>query len=321
MNTRPYEIAIMEPDEHNDESSAAPDVTYDLEYVYGFRCEDSRMNCFYNENGNACYTTAALGVILDQDSNTQKFFGGGQTDNTLKHVVRDKNYHTNDITAMGISCDRTLAATGQKGLKPVAFIWDACSGVMMGRFKLDKGMREVTAIAISPDNKTVALTDDHNDHHIWVFDVATQEKLKKEKTGPDFIYHIAFSNKNGQNVIATAGRKHLAFWDLDNGFNKKKGYYGDAGKPTSHCCVTWDDKGTCYSGGANSHIYCWEGNRLIGTYDVSGQGFISAIRYCDGKIISGSRDGKISISNPSTQKTEKTIDVGHLVRSIDMKGG
>lgn len=320
MATRPYEGAIMEPDEHNDESTSAPDVTYELEYVYGFRCEDSRMNCFYNKSGHACYMTAALGVILDQSSNKQKFFGGGQTDNSSKHVARDDNCHTNDITSMDVSCDRTLAATGQNGSKPVAFIWDACSGVKKGRFKLDKGMREVTAIAISPDNKMVALTDNHNDHNIWVFDVATQEKLKKDKTGPDLIYHIAFSQKDGQNVIATAGRKHFAVWDLDDGFKKRKGIHGDAGKPTSHCCVTWDDQGTCYSGGANSHIYCWESNKLVGTYDVHGEGFVGAIRYCEGKIISGAKDGKVVISNPSTQKAEKTIDVGHLVRSIDMKG-
>jgi microtubule-associated protein-like 6 len=128
MAVRPYEGAIMEPDEHNDESSSPPPVTYDLEYVYGYRCEDSRMNCFYNTKGNACYMTAALGVILDQGSNKQKFFGGGQTDNASKKVARDDKCHTNDITAMDVSCDRTVAATGQNGSKPVAFLWDSCTG-------------------------------------------------------------------------------------------------------------------------------------------------------------------------------------------------
>jgi hypothetical protein len=103
MAVRPYEGAIMEPDEHNEESSNAPNVTYDLEYVYGFRCEDSRMNCFYNTKGHATYMTAALGVILDQGSNKQKFFGGGQTDNESKKVARDEKCHTNDITAMDVS--------------------------------------------------------------------------------------------------------------------------------------------------------------------------------------------------------------------------
>lgn len=42
MAVRPYEGAIAEPDEHNEPNSSAPDTHYDLEYVYGYRCEDSR---------------------------------------------------------------------------------------------------------------------------------------------------------------------------------------------------------------------------------------------------------------------------------------
>lgn len=320
MAVRPYEGAIMEPEEHNDESKDAPDVTYNLEHVYGYRCEDSRMNCFYNKNGNAVYFTAALGVILDHGSNSQKFFGGGQVDNASKKVARDDHGHTNDITAMDVSDCRGVAATGQNGSRPVAFAWDACTGDKKARFKLDKGMREVTAIGLSPDNKMVALTDNHNDHHIWVFDVSTEECLKKDKTGPDRIYHVSWSRKSGENVVATAGSKHFAVWDLDDGFKKRKGIHGDAGKPTSHCCVTWDDQGNCYTGGANSHIYHWGGRNLQGTYDVHGRGFVCAIRYCDGKIVSGAKDGKVVISNPTEQTAERTIDVDCLVRSVDMKG-
>ena len=66
-----------------------PDETYALEYVYGYRSADSRQNCHYNSNGNATYMTAALGVILNQNDNTQKFFGGGEVDNTSKQTAND----------------------------------------------------------------------------------------------------------------------------------------------------------------------------------------------------------------------------------------
>lgn len=318
MSVRPYEGAIVEPDEHNDESRDPPDVAYSLEYCYGYRAEDSRMNLFYNSKGHCCYMTAALGVILDQGSNTQKFFGGGQTDNTSKHVARDEVGHTNDITAMDVSLGRTLAATGQNGALPVAFTWDANSGEKRGRYKLTKGMREVTAIAISPDEKYVAMTDNSNDHNLWIFEVATEKQVKKDKCGPDRVYHIAWSLKDGENVLATAGVKHFGVWDLDaQAFKMKKGLYGDAGKPTSHCCVTWDNNGNSYSGGANSHIYQWEGRDLKSTYDVHGSGFVCAIRWVDGKIISGAKDGLVVISNPSNGTAERQIDVGSLVRSVD----
>ena len=320
MAVLPYLGAIMEPDEHNEESSSAPDVCYKLEYAYGYRCEDSRMNCFYNKNGNATYFTAALGVILDQGVNTQKFFGGGQTDNMSKKVARDDACHTNDVTAMDVSLDRTIACSGQSGSKPVAFVWDACTGDKKARFKLEKGMREITAVGISPDNKMVALTDNHNDHHVWVFEVGSQKCCKKQKTGGNRIYHVAWSQKDGENCFAMAGSKSFYLLDVDNSFECKKGIHGGNGKPTSHCCVTWDKAGNAYTGGANSHIYVWEGRNLKRTYDVHGRGFVCAIRYIDGQIISGAKDGKVVISDPAEGCAKRTIDVNCLVRSVDMMG-
>ena len=209
-----------------------------MDNVYGYRAEDSKMNCFFNKNGNACNFTAALGVILDQDKNTQKFFGGGQTDNKSKQVARDDMYHKNNITAMDMSTCRGVCATRQNGSVSVAFTWDATTGEKKGRYNLDKGSREVTAIAISQDGKYVAMCDNHNDHNIFVFDLAKGTQVKKDKTGPDRIYHMAWSLKKDDSIIATAGEKHFAVWDLNaDSFKKKKGIYGDKGKPTSHSCV------------------------------------------------------------------------------------
>lgn len=301
MAVRPYEGAIAEPKEHNEVNKSEPDVKFELDYVYGYRAEDSRMNCYYNCDGQICYMTAALGIVLDQGSNTQKFFGGGQTDNKSKKVASNANCHTNDITAMGMSACRKYCATGQNGSTPVAFTWDSCTGKKNERYVLKKGCREVTAISICPENKHVALVDNHNDHNLFIYKFSDGSIVKKDKTGPDKIYHCAWSQKKGDACVATAGAKHFAVWDLMAAkWRKRKGLYGGNGKPTSHCCVTWDDAGNAFSGGANSNIYCWEGQNLGKTYDVHGQGFVCAISWCEGKIISGAKDGKVVVSDPST---------------------
>ena len=84
MAVRPWIGQIEEPDNHNEVNNDKPDVTYELEYAYGYRCFDTRQNVHFNADGNAVYMAAALGVILDHGSNTQKFFGGGEVDNTSK---------------------------------------------------------------------------------------------------------------------------------------------------------------------------------------------------------------------------------------------
>jgi|LauGreDrversion4_2_1035121.scaffolds.fasta_scaffold136974_1 hypothetical protein len=65
MAVKPWIGAIAEPTNHNPPNPSPPSVSYTLDYVYGYRCEDSRQNVFFNANGNAVYMTAALGVILD----------------------------------------------------------------------------------------------------------------------------------------------------------------------------------------------------------------------------------------------------------------
>jgi len=42
MAVRPYVGAIKEPDSHPEANAAVPDENWSLEYVYGYRCEDSR---------------------------------------------------------------------------------------------------------------------------------------------------------------------------------------------------------------------------------------------------------------------------------------
>jgi hypothetical protein len=86
MAVKPWIGAVKEPDNHPDVNKNAPETTYSLEYAYGYRCSDSRQNVYYNPEGNVAYMTAAIGVILDKASNTQKFFGGGECENESKQT-------------------------------------------------------------------------------------------------------------------------------------------------------------------------------------------------------------------------------------------
>jgi len=215
MAVRPYLGAIAEPDNHPPHNPSVPDVNYNLEYVYGYRCADSRQNVYFNATGQAVYMTAALGVILDAPTNTQKFFGGGKVENTAKNVANDEQAHTDDITSIAISADRQSAASGQVGNAPSAFFWDAKTGQKKQRFKLSAGSRGVNAISISNCGSLVALVDLHNDHNVYVYDTASGALKMKSKGDTNKIFDICFSAKAGDKSFATAGAKHIKFWNPD----------------------------------------------------------------------------------------------------------
>ena len=114
MAVKPWLGAVKEPDNHPPVNKEKPDVTYELEHIYGYRCEDSRQNVYYNPDGNIVYFTAAMGVILDKTTNKQTFFGGGEVDNCSKQESRSDASHNDDIMCLNVNTagDRKWAVTG-----------------------------------------------------------------------------------------------------------------------------------------------------------------------------------------------------------------
>lgn len=45
-----------------------------MDYVYGFRCEDTRNNVFIKEDGKLLYHTAQMGIVFDSKQNKQQFY-------------------------------------------------------------------------------------------------------------------------------------------------------------------------------------------------------------------------------------------------------
>lgn len=65
LAVKPWLGAIKEPKNHNKPNKKAPVEELEIDWVYGYRSEEARMNCSFNSEGNAVYPTAALGVVFD----------------------------------------------------------------------------------------------------------------------------------------------------------------------------------------------------------------------------------------------------------------
>lgn len=87
-----------------------------MDWVYGYRSEEARMNCQFNAEGKAVYPTAAIGVVFDYKNMKQNYFGGGKTDfGGRKQDDESKDGHSDDVTALCLSFDRKMVASGQNG--------------------------------------------------------------------------------------------------------------------------------------------------------------------------------------------------------------
>ena len=284
MAVKPWIGAIKEPETHPDVDKSKPDTSYMIEHVYGYRCQDSRQNVYYNPEGKVCYMTACLGIILDQSSNTQQFFGGGEVENESKQTASDTNSHNNDIMCMNVNTagGREWAVTGQVGKNPCIFVWNTTTCEKKSRFKLNKNSRAVSACCISSDTKWIAVADKHNDHNIFVFDAQNSgsEPVWTEKGGPDEIFDMCMTKQEGCYNFWSGGKKHMCFWNKDEQ-KKKKCIFGENAM-TNFACTTADDQGNCYAGGSNALIYVWNGNSCKQTHGCHERGFIGSIIWVDG---------------------------------------
>lgn len=166
----------------------------------------------------------------------------------------------------------------------------------------------------------IATADCSNDHVVTIHSVSDKSALYSQKGGPDKIHDICF-HKGGEGKVWTAGVKHLGYHDT--GASKmKKGLFGNEDR-TSMACITADDQGNAYSGGANGQIYVWGGNTCKQTLTIHdpSEGFVGAIMWLDGKLYSGGKDGRVNITDTASMTPEKTYTFGNLIRAIDVFQG
>lgn len=117
----------------------------------------------------------------------------------------------------------------------------------------------------------------------------------------------------------TCGVKHIKFWYI-NEKDVKKGLFMGKGDPTNFPCCTYSDAGVPFTGGCNGEVYEWEGRSLKDTPAKIVGGAVHSIRFADGKLYAGGKDGKVYEVNGKTG-TSVFEGNGSLIRSIDAHGG
>ena len=245
--------------------------------------------------------------------------------------------HTDDVTALAMNSDRTKVASGQVGLAPAVFIWNAETAEMLHNFKLPKGSRAVTAIGFSEDSSMIACADLSDKHNVYIYQIsgASPKLLKTETSGPDKILHLAWNQAKGIDAaFCTVGPNHCCFWSPALETKKKKGnnkLTDEQGKPyatLNYACVTYNGK-TAYTGGSKGEVIVWEGASAMLDPQIH-TSVIHCIKFVKTLMngeeleicITGSKDARIVLSNvkKNFEKIREMATTDTFARSVDMLG-
>lgn len=148
-------------------SSKPPSASMRLEYVHGFEGQLAlASNAFYTDNPDeVVYYVAALGVVLNTQMNTQRFFFG----------------HTNDITSIAQHPCKWIICTGQNKAAgptevPFVCVWETRGCRMLQQINHPFYTRSIIAAGFSAGGRRLVTVTSDNSHSVFVWNWMTSEK-------------------------------------------------------------------------------------------------------------------------------------------------
>jgi len=311
--TLPFLQNLIEPTKHNPINTTRPKVTYDLEYVYGYRIQDCRQNLYFTHDGKVVYNASALGIVLNPKDNTQRFFGVGST-NTSATTISER--HNKDIVCLSISPNRKFVATGQAGAKPYFYIWSVDTCKVKGpktKFRITtKRARAICACSWSADGNYVAFIDKSDKPLVYIMDATTGKITNTSIMGSFKVFDIAWTKKIGEYIFATCGLKHIQFWDMKD-MKPKQGT-----EQQTFACLTYDSNGACYAGALDGNVYIFDKEVMIAK-KLLHTGLIHTVTWIEDRLYTGGADNIVCVLT-STMEIESKMNFETIPRAIDKQG-
>lgn len=138
----------------------------ELEYVYGYRCHDSRNNVFYNSQGKLIYHVAQVAIQLDTGKNKMQFITQNQ----------------DDIMCIAVYDD--YAVTGDMGEQPTLSIWNNVTMKPIINVAAPFIKKGVYMVEFSHDGKLLVINTMDFENTIIIFDFQKLLGGEKESSQP-----------------------------------------------------------------------------------------------------------------------------------------
>lgn len=285
-----------------------PNKSLSLQFVNGFKVEDSRQIMFWtNKPNTVVYCAAALGINMKVDTLQQRFMGSGSTSTA--------NGHTDDIMALGVSPNRQLVVTGSLGATPGILLWDAETLEIKGRTKLGRNTRAVSTIRFSKNGDYFFCSDKHNDSNVYCYSAKDMSLLAKDKCGSDAVID-AETGANSTYACATKSGLWFFQYSEGGGIKKNRGIFGSSPR-NAMCCVAYAGTQNCFlSGSIDGSIYFWDGISCTKVRPTH-EGSVMTIAWSEDVIYSsGFRDNLLKLSTIDGQII-KTYTLPSYAKNID----
>ncbi|XP_063679108.1 titin-like isoform X5 [Bolinopsis microptera] len=267
-------------------SSEKPDETLKINWVYGYRGRDSQDNIYSLPSNELLYYQAAVGVIYNPATKTQRFYQG----------------HNDDIKSIALNpANPSIVATGQaaghdeKEGDPHVRVWNCETFETLAVLGLGNLQRGVGSVSFSPDGSKVLAVDEGNDHTIFIYDIKKKVSVASQKGHQDPVLGAEYI-PGQNNKFITYGKGHIIFWEQDgNKLVKKSGLFEKHPKPRFITALAFTAAGEPITGDSNGNLFLWNPNeRKISKQKVGAhEGSVYSVAVKGDEIYTGGQDCKV----------------------------
>lgn len=202
-----------------DSSSIAlnvPSGSLTLEHVHGFSGKvATNTNVLYLKSGECVFPASAAVVIMDTETNTQRFF--------LEH--------DDDVMALAVHPKLDIVASGQLSRKAFVLVYDVTlsnpEGIaFINELNLGNNTRGVKSLDFSPDGNFLLTIACDPYHTVTIWDWKKNVKLASARANNAEVYSMMFSPftcyhndmvpaHDCEYTLVSVGSRHIKFWTLE----------------------------------------------------------------------------------------------------------
>lgn len=302
MSVKPWLGAMAKPTGFEfGKTDEKPKVKLELEHVYGYRGNRCRNNILWVDSKTILYFAAAVGIVHDIEANTQKFF----------------RMHSDDVISVDYHREKRLVVTGEQGKTPAIYVWDVDTCEMKSKMA-GFHKRAITSVCFSKDGDLVASVGQDDKHSVAVYDWETGALKGGKDADTNKVLHIV-ANPNENNEFVSVGVKHIKFWDLSGGLTVKAGILGKLGSKQPFMSAAFVQNHAIV-GTQSGEIYVFAGNQLCKVLPAHDRTIFAMRAYGD-VVMTGGRDGFVSLWDPNTFKKIHTYNFNEHEDKTAMKNG
>jgi len=305
--TPPWAGSIQAPDPEPENNPAPPEQKLELEWVYGFRNDDSFDNIAITDSGDVVYPSAAVVVKYTKASHSQSF-NQTHTDDVLC-LAQCKN--NKNLVASGQNSTLTIVNGTRRSADPLATVWDTATGDIKTFASSNK--KATRCVGLDHDGKYLACVGYDQACTINIWDIESQALLATDSA--DHLPHKIFGLVwGGSDQFVTFGVAHLKTWTFSEGELKPSTVSTD----TSFYSAD-NFNGGYAVGTKKGEVWFVNGKEETRARLTDHSKSVFAIKAYEGGLVTGGKDKKINVYD-NELKLLHTFETSSYPRSIALSG-